>query len=398
MSLAPPRPPAASRFLTRSRVRLFSCCFAAVAACLASTARAQDETELRGHEGSVYSLSFSPSGDILVSGGADNTVKFWRFAPERISEEEMEHRKQLIAELEDDRFEVRQEAFQALKFMGREIQPSLIDALQVSETTDARLRIRFLLAGLATPVGVGHREDVRCVAFSPDARTVASASGDNTIAIWNVASGRPLLSIRAHTDGVWSVAFSPDGKTLASGGGDHMVRLWQADSGEPLGALAGHHSTIHRLAFSPDGNLLASAGSFDDSARVWDVKKQLPLTTMDKHTDAVLCVAFSPDGKQVVSSGYGGTVHLWRSDDGSLHNSIDTKHGIVRTVAFSPDGDQLATGGDRTVELWDLSSLRQTKSFPGDSEQVYSIAFSPKGDRLAASGKDGIIRCWNLRK
>src|SRR3954452_12808884 len=63
----------------------------------------------------------------------------------------------------------------------------------------------------------GHTAAVTCVAVSPDGKTLASASSDKTIKLWDVATGKQRATLKGHTDGVSSVAFSPNGKTLASG-------------------------------------------------------------------------------------------------------------------------------------------------------------------------------------
>jgi len=67
---------------------------------------------------------------------------------------------------------------------------------------------------------------VRSAAFSPDGKTLASGSGDKTIKLWEVATGRELRTLSGHTYYVNSVAFSPDGKTLASGSDDRTIKLW----------------------------------------------------------------------------------------------------------------------------------------------------------------------------
>jgi WD40 repeat protein len=72
----------------------------------------------------------------------------------------------------------------------------------------------------------GHSDRVYSVALSRDGKTLASASMDKTIKLWDVASGKNTAALTGHSDYVYSVAFSPDGKTLASGSYDKTIKLW----------------------------------------------------------------------------------------------------------------------------------------------------------------------------
>lgn len=117
----------------------------------------------------------------------------------------------------------------------------------------------------------GHEGSVVSVAFSPDGKTLASGSSDNTVKLWDVASGGEVRTLSGHTDWARSVAFSPDGRTLASGSGDETVKLWDVASGQEVRTLSGYTRDVWSVAFSPDGRTLASASS-DKTVKLWGVK------------------------------------------------------------------------------------------------------------------------------
>ena len=107
-------------------------------------------------------------------------------------------------------------------------------------------QVRTDLFGDALPPGaiarmgtvrLRHEAQVSCVAFAPDGKTVASASEDKTVRLWDTATGKEIHQLRGHQRWVNSVVFSPDGKMVASASADHTVRLWDAASGKEIRQL-----------------------------------------------------------------------------------------------------------------------------------------------------------------
>jgi WD40 repeat protein len=156
----------------------------------------------------------------------------------------------------------------------------------------------------------GHKQQVFCVAYSPDGRTLASGSVDETIKLWDLKTGKERATLKGHTAGVQSVAYSPDGKTLASGGEDETIKLWDIKTGQERATLTGHTDWVKSVVYSPDGQTLAS-GSDDKTIKLWDIKTGKERATFEGHTESVFSVAYSPDGKTLASGSWDKTIKLW---------------------------------------------------------------------------------------
>ena len=238
---------------------------------------------------------------------------------------------------------------------------------------------------------IGHSEPVYSVTFSPDGQTIATASFDKTVKLWN-REGKHLHTLTGHSEPVISVAFSPDGQTIASASLDNTVKLWN-HQGKELHTLTGHSEPVISVAFSPDGQTIASA-SLDNTVKLWNHQGK-ELHTLTGHSEPVISVAFSPDGQTIASASEDNTVKLWNHQGKELHTLNGHSEPVI-TVTFSRDGQTIASASeDNTVKLWNLKG-QELHTLIGHSEPIYSVTFSPDGQTIASASEDKTVKLWNL--
>jgi WD40 repeat protein len=258
----------------------------------------------------------------------------------------------------------------------------------------------------------GHTGWVTGAAFSPDGQRLASCDSRAIAKVWDVASGRALVTVTNHGDGSWSVAYSPDGRhVLTAGAGG---RLWDAHTGRlvqsyppPIGAdwlesgplqrrSVGHGGRIEVVGFSPDGKRALTGGP-DGRVIVWDVASGESLLTLKPSEDSgIHAAAFSPDGSHIAIGNYAGKTSLWDASSGHQVLTITGHTNAIESLAYFPDGRRIVTVSyDQTARIWDTRDGRELRVFRGHQGPVMAVAVSPDGRRVVTGGTDGSARLWD---
>jgi len=300
-------------------------------------------------------------------------------------------------------------------------------------------------------VQMGHIKRVNSVAFSSDGKYALTGSWDNTLKLWDIASGREVRTFYG-TEKVTSIAISPNGKHVISGDEDEgkNLKLWDMASGKRIRTFSGDWEIIgmqdtENVVFSPDGKYVLSGGknlnlwdtasgkklrtfrndnkdnariisivispdgkhvitgsngtmanakSTDNTIRIWDIVTGRQIKAFNKGKGWVNAIAISPDGKHVISGDFEDSARMWDIATGRQMKAFNVKG--VASIAISPDGKYALFGGSMDVRLWDIAKDREIRTFSGHRGWVRSVAFSPDGKYALSGSDDKAPKLWDI--
>jgi tetratricopeptide (TPR) repeat protein len=244
---------------------------------------------LKGHGDIVTCLIMSPSGQTLISGSKDRTIRFWDLKTKKI-----------------------------MRTFGGQFDD--------------------------------HLSEITNLAISPDNQILLSCDLDNSLKIWDINYGRVIKNISFSID-ITCLTIHPNGQLFCSSGLDSQVKIRQIKDGQIIHSI-NNNSDVLSLVFSPDGKLLATVG-FNCEIKLWDITTGREVFTLSGHTDRISKVIFSYDGKTLISSSWDGSIKLWDLTTGKETFSLQAHSAQINTMAIAFDHQTLVScSSDRSIKLW----------------------------------------------
>ncbi len=262
-----------------------------------------------------------------------------------------------------------------------------------SVSNDQTLKIWDVESGLLLSDIKAHNQAVRSVAFSKDGTRIMTSSIDSTIKIWDTENLNLIARFRLSA-GVFKSIYSPDGKKIIVAPGDGYISILDAGSGNLIKKLSGHKAWAETVSLNNDGTKLVS-GSEDETAIIWDLMNGKLLMRLEGHTQPIKKVTFSNDGMRVATASIDSTIRVWDVNTGIQQLVLKGHAGKVNTVLFSADDKTIISGSnDKTIKIWDARTGKELGEIK-TTAQVSDLEIN--GEQITAALANRHIIIWNFK-
>lgn len=326
------------------------------------------------HTSTINTITYSPDGTYIASGGYDSYIKIWDSCNGR----------------DVTSLHITDGPITALKYINNT--PYLAASghngiLRIWDITGSYNMRSFRL-------GSGSLWSI-----SPNSTSSSIAvCGDNSyLALINSDNYEIRTFPKQHKGKIFTALYSPDDLTVASGGDDGRIIVWDAHRGTPIKIITGHYGAVRSMFYHPSGSYLWSSG--DDGLIIkWDIKSGTPVSTTNAHKGPIRSITLSPEGHSYASAGDDGYVRIWNLKDNSVIHEFRPHINKINCIAYSPNGALLASGGsDCVIGILDIARKNLLNLPLGHQSKIRYISYRDNGI-IASIGEDYTARFWGLTR
>ncbi|KAK3329909.1 WD40-repeat-containing domain protein [Apodospora peruviana] len=329
---------------------------------------------LKGHNGWVLGVSWSPDGERLATCSMDKSVRIW----------DPEAGKQIGSELKGHAKWVLAMAWQPYHLWRDDT------SRIASASKDGTVRIWVVNTGRTEHVLSGHKGSVSCVRWG-GTDLIYTGSHDRTVRVWDAVKGTLVHNYTAHAHWINHIALSSD-DALRTAYFDHSKEIPATEEAKKAKA-----KERFEKAAKIQGKVVERfvSASDDFTMYLWDTNSTKPLARLLGHQNKVNHIQFSPDSNFIASCGWDNSIKIWNARDGKFLKSLRGHVGPVYQCAWSADSRLLVTGSkDTTLKVWDVRKGTLAVDLPGHEDEVYCVDWAPNGLLIGSGGKDKAVRTW----
>ena len=364
----------------------------------------RERATLRGHTNLVAALAFEPLGELLASGAHDKEVRLWRVEPGVLERVLAIHDKEVttvafapdgetVASGDRSGTVILTQTSNGVQRARRDETHDIVNGLDYLVPSHelavayASGKVRVFAADTLELVREAELALKGLNAIDCGTGAPLAVAFESTALVLDPATLQGLQAFPGHGRRVSALAFSPDARALATTSFDNAVRVWEIAGHEAIAEFDGHTADVYAVAFFPDGRRLAS-GAEDGSVRVWDLARA-PVNVWRTDSDWINALAFSPDGRELLLGAHDGALRIFELDSGH-ERALQKTPGIVDAVAWSAR-DELAYAGGAAVELA-TTTLAPVRTLPANHTTSRSLAFDRAGSMLLTRDAKGWVQ------
>jgi WD40 repeat protein len=407
------------------------------------------ERLIEAHEGAVGSLSFTPNGTSLVSGGADKQVRLWNLADGQL------RRSYVGSTAAVTSVKVTQDG---TRIVAGGLDKS-VRIWPVEPPAPTAPAVEAKVPEVAALVTYEYPTIIRSISLSVNNLMLAACGDDGVVRVRDLATGTESQRFEQHEGPALAVAFAANNKTLVSGGVDKSARVltmsllrtiavsvetplakdvaakapvdapavaakvvadsvgiiglalanagtqaitveadgvkhWNLANGSLIRKLEGGESAYLCAAVRNDNQQLIAADS-EKNVYLWNLANG-QLTTKFKSTAVVKGLSYSPDNNKIVAACDDNRLRFYSPTDGSLTYELISDKPVEAAV-FTTDSRGVLTGGEKEMKQWTYASPTAVRTLTGHGGRVYGTTYSADGRWIASASADQTVRIWNAK-